>query len=302
MFPSQIQFNINSSDNTYQKINGKRNIAFNNTEKGMARHFQAILGKNLGEDYNPRSDTFFYGGNIYHYENSLLKSIVPSWDLRNQIMEGSMVETEIPIGDEVRDIGRDILCPIKYNRLYFGNFILEVDNIKFIMHIMHPINSCPLINDPRRQLCIYISSNHRFNDYIESIGSFGDEEYYPVIHKRELTENLYIHLMKAIQDFFENNNTFKSIVFNPCNSLLTLPNSIEVNGLNVEVGDPQGIDSYNLSNRKVTVLGGQTEETCSMLWFHIHVLLDCDIENGIWNYNTKPIHLTSYMDNRKYDW
>lgn len=298
MFPLYNQFKISAEDKTYQKIYGKRHVVFNPIEKAMAHNFRATLGKSSGEDYNPDPNIFFYGGNVYHYDNSLLKSIYPSWDLRNQIMN----DIEIPVCGEVRDMGQDFLCPIKYNRLNFGNHIVVVGDEIFMMHIMHPVNSSPLTNDPRRQLCIYISSNKKHNNYMTSIGTYEGIDYYPVVHKHELGEVLYSSLVASILNKFQTSKRLRRIVYSRKNSDLHMPETIEVEGRNVEPGYPDELDLENMNRRHVTVLGGQTLQTCSMLWLHIHVLLDCDVKFGICEYNTKPIHLTSYLNGNKYAW
>ena len=276
MFPSQNQFKI-SEDNKYQKIFGKRNIVFNPTENAMVKHYCATKG-NSEYDYEPDPNVFFYGGNVIRFADSILTNIYPNWDLKNHIMSGSIYEKEIPMFCSARSMGEDPLCPIKYDRLYFGNFIITVGQVKFMMHIMHPINGSPLTNDPRRQLCIYISADRQFNSYIEPIGCFNDQVYYPVIHKHELGEELYSQLIESINKTFTTNLRTKNIIFNKINSRLVSPSSIGVDDVQVNIETPMDMDCKNLKNRNVSVLGGQTLETCSMLWMHVHVLLDCDIK------------------------
>jgi len=151
-------------------------------------------------------------------------------------------------------------------------------------------------------LCIYISVNRKFNSFIEPLGTFNGESYYPVIHKHELGVELYYQLIESIKNTFSSNLRTKKIIFNKKNSELVIPSSIDIGETTVKVETPMEMDCHNLKTRNVSVLGGQTLETCSILWMHIHVLLDCDISKGQWDYNTHPIHLTSYLDGNKYMW
>lgn len=299
MFPSYHQFVVAEND-TYIKINGKRHIPFNKDEEAMIKSYHSIYGKN-NDEYEKDISSFFYGGNIYNYNESGLNSIVANWNIVNQIMTDSMIEHRIPIGGDVIGLGKDFLCPIGYQRLFFGNYLLEIGDTKFIIHIFHPINSSPLTNDPRRQLCIYVSSNKRYNPYILSYGNYHGEEYYPVIHKEELTDTMYSMLIKGIENKFRNDTNLKKDIFNPMNSELDVPSYIEIDSAKFDITIPEGLDYSNLLNREVTVLGGQTLDTCSILWFHIHVLLDCNVEKNIWKYNTMPIHLNSYIEGNKFE-
>lgn len=305
MFPSRKSFVI-SEEGTYQKINGKRNITFNSSERQMLIHYKGFSG-NKNDDYEKDHDTFFYGGNIIRFQNSEMNKIYINWDLKNQIMTGDngIDNRNIPMYQDVKIIGNDNLCPIKYERLYFGNFVIPVGEINFMIHIMHPVNSSPLTNDPRRQLCIYISANKKFNPFIEPLGILNGEFYYPVIHKHELGLDLYNQLIEKLSFDLGNNLFKKNIMFNKKNTVnsdLKIPETVNVNGTLVKVEKPMDIDSSKIRKRKVSVLGAQTIESCSMLWMHIHVILDCDISNNQWDYNTHPLHLTSYINERKYDW
>jgi hypothetical protein len=117
--------------------------------------------------------------------------------------------------------------------------------------------------------------------------------------------DLYNQLIEKLSFDLGNNLFKKNIIFNKKNTVnsdLKIPETVNVNGKLVKVEKPMDIDSSKIRKRKVSVLGAQTIESCSMLWMHIHVILDCDISNNQWDYNTHPLHLTSYINERKYDW